>query len=65
MNDFKSTYRAVKVHLKKTARGVGGTDLNDKVGNVGDEARKDLGNLGDDVRTAGHASKVASKSKEK
>jgi hypothetical protein len=29
---------------------VDGTDLNDRVGNAGDEARKDLGNLGDDVR---------------
>ena len=29
-----------------------GEDLADKVGNVGDEARKDLGNTGDDLRHA-------------
>ena len=53
MKDVKRTYRAVKTAVRKSARGVDGTDLKDRVGNAGDEARKNLGNLGDDVRTAG------------
>ena len=65
MGDVKSTYRDVKTELKKTSRGLDGTDLKDRVGNAGDEASKDLGNLGDDVRTAGRGSKAgSSKSKE-
>jgi len=36
---------------------VDGTDPKDRVGNAGDEARKDLGNLGDDVRKAGRKPK--------
>ena len=53
MDDVKHTYRDIKTTVRKSARGVDGTDLRDRVGNAGDEARKDLGNLGDDVRTAG------------
>jgi len=53
MDDVKHTYRTVKTALKKSARGLDGTDLKDRVGNAGDAARADLGNLGDDVRTAG------------
>ena len=52
MTEIKRTYRDVKTGIKKTARAVDGTDLNDRVGNAGDEARKDLGNLGDDARKA-------------
>ena len=64
MDNVKSTYRDVKTEVKKTARGLDGTDLKDRVGNARDEASKNLGNLGDDVRTAGHGSKAGSKSKE-
>jgi hypothetical protein len=52
MDEVKRTYRDVKTDVKKTVRHGDGTDLKDRVGNVGDEARKDLGNLGDDVRKA-------------
>jgi hypothetical protein len=50
MDDVKHAYRDVETKVKKTVRDVDGTDLNDRVGNAGDEARKNLGNLGDDVR---------------
>ena len=53
MDQVKRTYRTVKTDLKKTARGIDGTDFKDQVGNAGDEAGKKLGNLGDDVRRAG------------
>ena len=53
MDQVKRTYRSVKTDLKKTARGIDGTDFKDQVGNAGEEASKKLGNLGDDVRRAG------------
>ena len=53
MDQAKRTYRNVKTDVKKTARGIDGTDPKDHVGNAGDEVGKDLGNLGDDVRKAG------------
>jgi hypothetical protein len=53
MDQVKRTYRTVKTDLKKTARGIDGTDFKDQVGNAGDEAGEKLGNLGDDVRRAG------------
>ena len=53
MDEAKRTYRNVKTDVKKTARGIDGTDFKDQVGNAGDEVGKDLGNLGDDVRKAG------------
>jgi len=53
MDKVKRTYRNVETDLKKTARGINGTDPKDYVGNAGDEVRKDLGNLGDDVRRVG------------
>jgi predicted phage gp36 major capsid-like protein len=53
MDQVKRTYRNVKTDLKKTSRGIDGTDFKDQVGNAGDEIGKDLGNLGDDVRKAG------------
>ena len=43
--------------MKKTARGVDGTDLKDQVGNAGDKIGKNLGNTGDDVRKAGRKPK--------
>jgi hypothetical protein len=52
MDDLKRTSRNVTTSVKKTARGLDGTDFNDQVGNAGDEIRKDLGNLGDDIREA-------------
>ena len=52
MDEVKRTYRKAKTDLKKAARAVDGTDLKDRVGNAGDEARKDLGNLGDEARKA-------------
>jgi hypothetical protein len=55
MDEIKRTYRNIKTDLKKSARGIDGTDFKDQVGNAGDEARKDLGNTGDDVRRAGRA----------
>jgi hypothetical protein len=57
MADVKHTYRTVKTAVKKSARGVNGTDFKDRIGNAGDAARADLGNLGDDVRTAGRKAK--------
>ena len=53
MDEAKRTYRDVKTDVKKTARGIDGTDFKDQVGNAGDEIGKDLGNLGDDIRKAG------------
>ena len=56
-NEVKHMYRNAKTAVKKTARDVDGTDLKDRIGNAGDEARNDLGNLGDDVRKAGREPK--------
>lgn len=53
MDEVKRTYRDVETDLKKTTRGIDGTDFKDHVRNAGDEVRKDLGNLGDDVHKAG------------
>jgi hypothetical protein len=50
MDDAKKTYREAEKGAKETWRKVDGEDLADKVGNAGDEARKDLGNAGDDLR---------------
>jgi hypothetical protein len=57
MDEAKRTYRTVKTDVKKTARGVDGTDFKDQVGNAGDEIGKNLGNTGDDVREAGREPK--------
>ena len=57
MDEAKHTYRTVKTNLKKTARGIDGTDFKDQVGNAGDEIGKNLGNTGDDVRKAGREPK--------
>jgi hypothetical protein len=58
MDEAKHTYRTVKTNLKKTARGIDGTDFKDQVGNAGDEIGKNLGNTGDDVRKAGREPKT-------
>ncbi len=52
MDEIRSTYRDAKNEAKKAVRGVDGTDIEDGIGNAGDEVRKDLGNLGDDARAA-------------
>ena len=50
MDDAKRTYREGEQDTKKAWRDADGHEsLSDKVGNVGDEARKDLGNAGDDL----------------
>lgn len=54
MDEVKHASREVATDAKKTVRDVDGTDLKDRLGNAGDEARKDLGNLGDDIRKASH-----------
>ena len=54
MDDLKKGYRETEVSAKEAWRKRDGEDLADKVGNAGDEIRKDLGNLGDDAREAGH-----------
>jgi hypothetical protein len=58
MDEVKRTYRDVETGVKKTVRGVDGTDLRDRVANAGDEVRKDLGNLGDDARRSGRRTKT-------
>lgn len=51
MDDAKKVYRETEDKAKETARKIDGDeDLGDKVGNAGDEMRKDLGNTGDDIR---------------
>ena len=57
MDDAKRTYRRVRTEVKKAARGIDGTSLEDRVGNAGDEVSEGLGNLGDDVRSAERARK--------
>jgi hypothetical protein len=52
--DVKKTYREGEQAAKEGWRKSDGDEsLSDKVGNVGDEARKDLGNAGDDLSHAG------------
>lgn len=54
MDDAKKVYREGEQQVKETwRRSDGDEDLQDKVGNVGDEVRKNLGNTGDDLRRAG------------
>ena len=53
MDQVKRTYRTVKTDVKKTARGVDGTDFKDQVGNAGDEVGKDLGQPGRRCRQGG------------
>lgn len=49
MDDLKQGYREAEQATKEAARAADGTDLQDHVGNIGDETNKNLGNLGDDV----------------
>ena len=51
MDEIKKVARDVEQGAKETLRKIDGDeDLKDKVGNAGDEARKDLGNAGDDIK---------------
>ena len=51
MDDIKKGYREGEETAKETWRKADGEeDLADKVGNAGDEIRKDLGNAGDELR---------------
>ena len=51
MDDIKRAFREGEVGAKKGIRRADGKeDLSDKLGNLGDEIRKDLGNAGDDIR---------------
>jgi hypothetical protein len=53
MDDVKKGYREAEETTKEAWRKSDGEeDLSDKLGNAGDEARKNLGNLGDDARDA-------------
>jgi hypothetical protein len=52
MDDVKKTYREGEQDAKKAWRDADGHEsLSDKVGNVGDELRKDAGNAGDESLT--------------
>ena len=53
MDDLKKGYREGEETAKETLRKADGEEsVSDKVGNLGDDIRKNLGNLGDDVREA-------------
>lgn len=52
MDDVKQAVRETEAKVKETWRKIDGEeDLGDKVGNLGDDVRKDLGNAGDRVET--------------
>ena len=53
MDDLKKAGREAEVDAKKASRNWDGEDLADKVGNAGDEIRKDAANTADDIRNAG------------
>jgi hypothetical protein len=51
MDDIKKVFREGEAGTKKGIRNADGhEDLSDKLGNAGDQARKELGNAGDDMR---------------
>jgi hypothetical protein len=57
MDDVKRTYREGEQATKEAARGADGDEsLSDKLGNAGDELRKDAGNAGDDLTRTTKAS---------
>jgi len=50
MDDVKKTYREGEQTAKQAMRDADGNEsVGDKLGNVGDELRKDVGNAGDDL----------------
>ena len=63
--DVKKTYREGEQETNEAWRKADGDEsLTDKVGNVGDEVRKDLGNAGDDMANAGDTTPGSTSSKE-
>jgi hypothetical protein len=52
MDEAKRASRNIATSAKKTAHDLDGTSPSNRIGNAGDEVRKDLGNLGDEVRKA-------------
>ncbi|CAN5456869.1 hypothetical protein BH20CHL6_BH20CHL6_09110 [soil metagenome] len=54
MDDLKQGYRDAEQNTRELGREAdGGTDPKDHIGNIGDEAGRNLGNLGDDVSNEG------------
>ena len=53
MDDLKKAGREVETDIKKASRNWDGEDTKDKVGNAGDEMRKDAANTRDDLGNAG------------
>jgi hypothetical protein len=49
-DDLKRMYREGEETVKEKVRDIDGHQIEDDIGNAGDEVRKNLGNLGDDVR---------------
>ena len=49
MDDMKKAGRNIATETKKQARELDGHQLDDDIGNAGDEIRKDLGNAGDEI----------------
>ncbi len=49
MDDLKEGYRDVETGAKKAARNADGESLSDRIGNAGDDIRRDLGNAGDEA----------------
>jgi hypothetical protein len=57
MDDVKRTYREAEQATKEAVRDADGDEsLTDKIGNAGDELRKDAGNAGDDLERTTKAS---------
>jgi hypothetical protein len=62
MDDMKKTYREGEQATKEAWRKADGDEsLTDKVGNVGDELRKDAGNAGDSLDNTPDATSDTSK----
>jgi hypothetical protein len=49
-DEMKRIYREGEETVKEKVRDIDGHQIEDDIGNAGDEVRKGLGNLGDDVR---------------
>jgi hypothetical protein len=50
VDDMKKAGRNIATETRKQVREIDGHQLDDDVGNAGDEIRKDLGNAGDEIR---------------
>jgi hypothetical protein len=51
-DEMKRIYREGEETVKEKVRDIDGHQVEDDIGNAGDEVRKKLGNLGDDARDA-------------